>query len=164
MTPDSTPPRRSRLPRLHQWYAKALYVVVAIGIYYFGGALASTDNARGILRSILVLLMVLLAARVFRGAAEPGDEPRAWWRMTGAPLSGFILGVICGLIGVALLVWSIATQTDAMLRQFRAQELYVVVTCVVFVVLAVLYLTSSIRLVELARAARRDARSASTPA
>jgi uncharacterized membrane protein YfcA len=157
MDSETDPRPRRSLPRLHRWYGKLLYIIVAAGIYYVGGALASTDNSRGILRSILVLLMILLAARFFRGATEPGDEPRAWWRMTGAPMAGFVLGVIFGLGALALLVYEIALETDAMVRHFRTQEPYVVVTCIVFAALAVLYLTSSIRLVDAGRKARAEA-------
>ncbi|HEX4058703.1 MAG TPA: hypothetical protein VHX87_10370 [Galbitalea sp.] len=156
---DSEPAPRARrgLPRLHQWYGKVLYIIVGAVIYYAGGALASTDNARGILRSVLVLLMILLAGRVFRGATEPGNEPRPWWRMTGAPTAGFLLGVIFGLAAIGLLVYAIAVETDPVVHHFRSQEPYVVVTCLVFAALGVLYLTSSARLLDAARKARAAA-------
>ena len=157
MNIDTPARRRPGLPRLHRWYGKFFYIIVAIAIYYFGGALGPTDVSRGILRSVLVLLVVVLAARVFRGATEPGDEPRPWWRMTGAPMAGFVLGTIFGLAGLGLFIFAIALQTDAMVREYRSQEPYAVVTCIVFLALAVLYLTSSIRLVEAGRAARAAA-------
>lgn len=156
---DSEPaaPARRGLPRLHHWYGKAMYIVVGVAIYYLGGALAPTDTSRGILRSALVFALVVLAARVFRGATEPGNEPRPWWRMTGAPMAGFILGAIFGLAGIGLFIYSVAVETDAAARAFRSQESYVVVTCILFLALGVLYLTSSARLVEAGRKARSAA-------
>ena len=139
-------PQRRRLPRLREWYWKLAYVIVAISIYYLSGALASTDNARGILRSALVFVLVLLAARVFRGASEPGDEARPWWRMTGRPLAGWVLGSICALLALALVLYTYGLETEKIVRAFRPQEPYVIVTAVVFAALAVLYLTSSARL------------------
>jgi uncharacterized membrane protein YfcA len=149
--------RRPRFPLLRRWYGKFCYIIVGIALYYLLGALGPNDVSRGILRSIIVALLVLFAARVFRGRTETTDEPRPWWRMTGAPTAGFILGVLFGFAGLGLFVYAIAVETDAMVRQYRSQEPYVVVTCIVFVVLAVLYVTSSIRLVEAGRAARAEA-------
>jgi uncharacterized membrane protein YfcA len=132
-------------------------VLVGFGIYYLGGGLAPTDDSRGILRSILVLLLILLAGRVFRGAREPGDQPRPWWRMTGAPTAGFVLGAIFGIAALGLLLYAVAIETDAVVHKFRSQEPYVVVTCIVFAVLGLLYLTSSARLLGIAREARLQA-------
>lgn len=40
---------------------------------------------------LLTLLMVLACTRLFRGPDENAD-PRPWWRLTGGPTSGFIVG------------------------------------------------------------------------
>jgi cytochrome c biogenesis protein CcdA len=151
---DTPPTPAPRIPRLRQWYWKFAYIVVAVTIYYLGGALASTSNARGILRSALVFVLILLAARVFRGATELGDEPRPWWRMTGRPLAGFVLGSVFGLATIALVFYAFGVETEKAVHAFRSQEPYVIVTAVIFAALAALYLTSSLRLRALEREAR----------
>ena len=153
MTTEPARPRRT-LVVLRLWYAKMLYVIAGIAIYYFGGGLAPTDGSRGILRSILVFLLFVLAARIFRSVDEPGPEPRAWWRMTGRAFAGWVLGVIFGLATLALLVYEIGISVTPSAHDLRAQEPLVAVTFVLFGALAVLYLTSSVRLRALERAAR----------
>jgi len=153
---DTPPPASSRVPRLRQWYWKFAYIVVAITIYYLGGALAPTDNSRGILRSAMFFVLVLLATRLFRGATEPGPEPRPWWRMTGRPLAGFVLGGILAFATIALVLYAYGIETEKAVAELRPQEPYVIVTAVLFGTLAVLYLTSSIRIRGLDRDARID--------
>jgi uncharacterized membrane protein YfcA len=148
---------RRGLPRLRSWYVKLAYIVVAIAIYYLGGGLAPTDNSRGILRSVIVFLLVLLAARVFRGATEFGNQPRPWWRMSGAPMAGFVLGTILGLATIGLGLYGIGLSTESVVREFRSQGPYVAVSAVLFAILAVLYLTSSVRLRGFDREARLEA-------
>jgi uncharacterized membrane protein YfcA len=147
---------RGRLLRLRSWYAKLAYVIVAIAIYYLSGYLAPTDNSRGILRSCLVFVLVLLAVRVFRGATETGDEPRPWWRMTGRPPAGFVLCAVTGLVAIALILYTVGVENEPMFRHLLSQEPYVVVTAILFAALAVLYGTSSARLRAIARAERLE--------
>ena len=153
MTTEPAPPRRTPVV-LRQWYAKMLYVIVGIAVYYFGGGLAPTDSSRGILRSVLVFLLFVLAARVFRSIDEPGPEPRAWWRMTGRAFAGWVIGVVFGLATLGLLVYEIGISVTPSAHSLRGQEPLVAVTFVLFGALAVLYLTSSVRLRALERAAR----------
>lgn len=156
MTTEPVRPRRT-LFVLRQWYAKMLYVIVGIAVYYFGGGLAPTDDSRGILRSVLVFLLFVLGARIFRSVDEPGSEPRAWWRMTGRAFAGWILGVVFGLATLALMVYEIGISVTPSARDLRGQVPLVAVTFVLFGALAVLYLTSSVRLRALERAARLEA-------
>jgi uncharacterized membrane protein YfcA len=153
----ATPRTRTILPRLRRWYWKLLYVVVGVAIYYIGGGVPPTDTSRGILRSVLVFLLFLLAARVFRSVDEPGDEPRPWWRMTGAPFAGFVLGVVFGLGAIVFAVSAYGVETVKAVRAFRSQEPIDIVSVVLFAALSVLYLTSSVRLRTMARDARLDA-------
>lgn len=152
-----TPRSGTILPRLRRWYWKLVYIVVGVAIYYIGGGVAPTDASRGILRSVLLFLLVVLAARVFRSADEPGDEPRPWWRMTGAPFAGFILGVVFGLGAIVFAISAYGLETVKAVRVFRSQEPIDIVSAVLFAALSVLYLTSSVRLRTMARDARLEA-------
>jgi uncharacterized membrane protein YfcA len=154
MTTEPTP--LTRIPRLRLWYAKMLYVIAAIIIYYLGGGLAPTDNSRGILRSALLLVLVLLAARLFRTAAEP-DAPRPLWRMTGRPTAGFVLGIVLAIFAIGFIGIASQVGTSAAFASLRSQQASTVAATVVFIALAVLYITSSIRLVGIAREARVEA-------
>jgi hypothetical protein len=53
-----------------------------------------------ILVGVVFLAAVLLGTRWFRGSEE-GDGPRSWWRMTGRPAAGFVLGGILVLTCVS---------------------------------------------------------------
>jgi uncharacterized membrane protein YfcA len=145
---------------LRQWYAKLLYVIVGVAIYYLGGALAPTDNSRGILRAFLVVVLVLLATRVFRSKSEPDNAPRPLWRMTGRPLAGWVLGVLLGLTALGFVIAGLGIELTPAAHSARGGEPVIVVIAVLFAALAVLYLTSSIRLRSIEREARAAKQSA----
>jgi hypothetical protein len=146
---------RSRLPRLRSWWAKLLYVIASLAIYYVVGGLAPTNLSRGILRSVIVVILVMAAVRVFRGAAEEGDEPRPWWRMTGGPLAGFILGGVLALTTIGLCLNAYGVESKTIERIFAGQDIYDAVTAVLVAALAVFYITSSVRLRAIAREERQ---------
>ena len=153
MNAQTTPPRR-RFPVLRQWYAKLAYIIIGITVFYVGGGLAPTDNSRGILRSVLLVVIFYLATRIFRSAAEPNDEPRPWWRMTGLALAGWVLGVFFALAALAFFAAAIGISTTPSAREVRGGVPVIAVSAVLFAGMAILYVTSSIRL----RAAERAAR------
>jgi uncharacterized membrane protein YfcA len=134
-----------------------LYVLVGIAIYYLSGYLGWSDNSRGIIRSCIVVLLVLLAARVFRAEGEESVDPRPLWRMTGRPTAGFVLGSITGLVAIGLVLYGFGIESQPQFHRFVSQEPYVVVSAILFAGLAVLYLTSSARLVGLLRERRAEA-------
>ena len=159
MTTEPRPPRRGLIV-LRQWYAKLLYVIVGVAIYYLGGALAPTDNSRGVLRAFLVVVLVLLATRVFRSKSEPDNSPRPLWRMTGRPLAGWVLGVLLGLTAFGFVIAGLGIELTPAARSARGGEPVIVVIAVLFAALAALYLTSSIRLRSIEREARATEQSA----
>ena len=153
MTAQTPPPRRP-FPVLRQWYAKLAYIIIGITVFYVGGGLAPTDNSRGILRSVLLVVIFYLATRIFRSAAEPDDELRPWWRMTGLALAGWVLGVLFALVALAFFAAAIGISTTPAAREVRSGVPVIAVSAVLFAGMGILYLTSSIRLRGAERAAR----------
>ena len=156
MTAQTPPPRRP-FPVLRQWYAKLAYIIIGITIFYVGGGLAPTDDSRGILRTVLLVVIFYLATRVFRSAAEPDRASRPWWRMTGLAFAGWVLGVLFALAALAFFVAAIGISTTPSARDVRGGVPVIAVTAVLFAGMAILYLTSSIRLRVAERAARAAA-------
>ncbi|KFF58889.1 hypothetical protein JF66_15190 [Cryobacterium sp. MLB-32] len=59
-----------------------------------GFAMALGWPTAAALVAISVLAWVSLGARMFRGDNETLATPRAWWRMTARPRSGFLLAIV----------------------------------------------------------------------
>lgn len=155
MTLASQRPRRG-FPRLRAWYSKMLYLLVALGLWYFVSALLPTQLTEGIVRSTVVLIAVALATRIFRSKGET-NEPRAWWRATGQPTAGFVLGVLFSLCAVALLINAYGVEQDEKYLLYPGQDVDDVYTGVIFIALAVFYFTSSVRLRGMIREERLEA-------
>ena len=144
--------------RITRWYWKLLYVIVSVVIIYlialFADPSRAGDGLRGILRAVAVLVLTIVAARIFRGHDEDVAPARAWWRMTGGWLVGLIIAVLwlvvtIGGIGVALgQAGGIATS---------GTETAGGALGIAGVVLVLLYGDSSIRLLLLRRKARAEA-------
>jgi uncharacterized membrane protein YfcA len=153
MNPVSRPARRG-LPHIRQWYGKMLYVIAVIAIWYLGAGLVQSDEPRGILRAVLLLVLVLLGARLFRSPEEPDDAARPRWRMTGRPLAGWVLGTVAGLGAIWLFVAAIGTElapASAHVASSTQNLAVFVALAIALAALAVLYLTSSVRLRSLAK-------------
>ena len=154
---DNEPiPARRRLPRLRQWYTKMLYIIVAFALWYFVGALPPTQFLDGLLRSVIIFVAFLVAARVFRGADE-SNEPRPWWRATARPRAGFVLGSVLALVVIIFCVNAYGVETMPKLVLYSGQDVFDAISALLCAVLAVFYFTSSIRLRGIARDARAEA-------
>jgi hypothetical protein len=115
-------------------YAIAFLAGFLSGIVYAPawGAVASTG---------VIVALVWVSARWFRGDDEP-DDPRRWWRMTARPAAGYALSGW-------FVLQAIGTTTSAVLDAAPATWL----SGVVAIGIAGAYLNSSVRLV----ASRRPA-------
>ncbi|WP_349897636.1 hypothetical protein [Parafrigoribacterium soli] len=82
--------------------------------------------------AILLLVCVGLAVRSFRGENESKDPPRAWWRMTARPASGFVFALLFLVQGLSLAMFTA-----------RPSEFLV---AILNLIVAALFLHSSIRL------------------
>ena len=144
--------------RIVRWYWKLLYLVVSAIIVYlvavFGDPGHGGDALRGILRSVAILVLTLIAVRIFRGRDEDVALPRTWWRATGGWLAGLFLGVIWFLVGAGSLGVAVG-QAGSIATAGTVQAGGVL--GFVGIVLAFLYLDSSIRLLLLRRRAAHEA-------
>jgi hypothetical protein len=133
-----------------------LYLIVVFCLWYFVGGLPPTDLLRGLLRSSLAFVLVLLATRVFR-VREETNAPRPWWRATGRPLAGFVIGALFAVAVISLCANAYGFETDRKLRLYSGEDVFDAVSAVLAAALAVYYFTSSIRLRGIAREALREA-------
>jgi hypothetical protein len=51
----------------------------------------------GLAKNILLVLIYLGGVRSFRGAGEPIQPPRDWWRITSQPRASFVIGSLLAL-------------------------------------------------------------------
>ncbi|WP_165063346.1 hypothetical protein [Marisediminicola senii] len=84
---------------------KVAAVVVGYIIVLLAGLLAvvatgSPTIAAAATIALLVGLLVL-CTRTFRGAGEPVEPSRPWWRLTGGPPSGFVMAALFALQGIS---------------------------------------------------------------
>lgn len=82
--------------RIRKTRWKIAYVAAGIVMLF---ALGSTNSwfefpnpLWALANNILLVLIYLGGVRTFRGAGEPIQPPRDWWRMTSQPRAGFVIG------------------------------------------------------------------------
>lgn len=79
--------------RIRNGATKAALTVVGYALALLVGITveSTTHSGFGVVSSSgLVLLLVLILTRLFRGENE-SDEPRQWWRMTARPTASYLL-------------------------------------------------------------------------
>lgn len=91
-----------------------------------------------VIGNALTILFVFVGARSFRGVGEPLTPPRARWRMTSRPLSGFVVGSLFVLSSAANVYSAISMPTNLTFNY--------VADAVVGGALAFLFLRSSVRM------------------
>lgn len=94
-------------------------VVVEVLLALLLWAVGLPDGAVPSLSAVGLVAMVVVGVRLFRGPGEPVAPPRAWWRMTAGPVSGYLLaayfaadavvarGLVSGSVDVAGVVVSV---------------------------------------------------------
>jgi hypothetical protein len=148
-------PTDARALRIRPWYLKLAYVVVAAVLVYLAPAIPVGPSGAGILRSVLAFVLILLGARVFRGAGEDVAPARPWWRMTAAVPSGIVLGSLFTLVAVFSAAGYAGITASTLPHKDTVDLAALLVNAALSAVLAYLYFGSSRRIV-LAR--REDAR------
>jgi hypothetical protein len=134
-------------PRLRPWPLKLAYIVAAGAAIYLIAAIPVGAGGAGILRSSLAFVLILLAARLFRGSAEDPVPPRPWWRMTGGVRSGIVLGSLFALIALASAAGWVGLSLSTLVKQGTTNLPSLLVNTVLSGILAYLYFRSSRRLV-----------------
>ena len=126
---------------------KLLYFVVWLGL---GLLLARwiyplmPEVLKLIAGNLLFIALVIVAVRSFRGATEPVEPPRAWWRMTGTVRSGIVLAVLTSLSALSLLLTLLGWPHSSRLSEVgRVDEAIGVAE---YLALAVVYVNSAVRL------------------
>src|ERR1700709_959863 len=86
--------------RIRPWPVKLAYVAASAAVVYLIAAVPIGASGAGILRSATAFVLVLLGARLFRGAGGDAVPPRPWWRMTGGVQSGIVVGSLFALVAI----------------------------------------------------------------
>jgi hypothetical protein len=84
--------------RITEPMGKVAYVVGAtvVGVFLVL-LLVSSPLPDELVAAAYFVAWVAVGVRVFRGAGEQVEAPRAWWRMTSRPTAGFVLAAVLGL-------------------------------------------------------------------
>jgi hypothetical protein len=134
-------------PRIRPWPVKLAYVVASIAAVYLIAAIPVGPTWAGILRSVLAFVLILVAARWFRGVDEELLPPRPWWRMTGGVRSGVVLGALFALVAIVSALGYVGLSLSTLVREGTTNLPALLVNTVLSAILAYLYFRSSRRLV-----------------
>jgi hypothetical protein len=119
-----------------------LFVIASIEMGMVLDAMKATVVA-SIIANVFSLGAIYFATRIFRVKEELLLAPRPWWKLTGRPRAGFVLGAYGG---AGLLLMPILMIVDPTYR-------FTFVDVIGSVVMSYLYFASSVRLRREARAA-----------
>jgi hypothetical protein len=143
MTNETT---ASRVPRLRPWYLKLAYIAASCVLVYLIAAIPAGAGGAGILRSALAFVLVVLGARVFRGADEDGTA-RPWWRMTARVPAGIVLGSLFALVAILSAAGYVGLLGSPLAHKDVVDLPGLLVNVILAAILSYLYYGSSWRLV-----------------
>jgi hypothetical protein len=124
---------------------KLLYFVVWFGLGVLLGRLVypvMPEVLKVIVGNLAFIGLVVVALRSFRGASEPVEPPRAWWRMTGTVRSSIVVAVLLFLLNVISIPGIIGRKPAP--TPVGIADL--VLTGIEYLALVVLYINSAVRL------------------
>ncbi len=126
---------------------KLLYFVVGLGLGFLLGKWvypSMPEMLKLVIANLVFIAFVVVGLRSFRGASEPVERPRAWWRMTGTTRSGIVLAILTFLsAGASLLTLAGWTSHVALTPVGFVDTAFGVVE---YLALAALYVNSAVRL------------------
>jgi hypothetical protein len=126
---------------------KLACVVAACAVVWLIAVIPVGPGGAGILRSATAFVLILLGARVFRGADEDVIPPRPWWRMTGGVRSGIVLGSLFALVAITSATGFVGLSLSTLIKRGTTNLPALLVNTVLAAILAYLYFRSSRRLV-----------------
>ncbi|MET4157227.1 hypothetical protein [Agromyces sp. PvR057] len=137
--------------RIVRWEFKVLYIAVAWIAGYVVADLVRSTGAPAIVITLVNLLTTFvpfaLAVRIFRGADEPVEPPRQWWRMTAWPTLSRRLGILFAVSATMGLLGIVLALVGAPAFEVRADALSTTVEgTVTFAAFACLYVNSAVRM------------------
>jgi hypothetical protein len=133
--------------RIRPWPVKLAYVIATCAAVYLIAGIPVGPSGAGILRSALAFVLILVGARIFRGADEEYLAPRPWWRMTGGVQSGVVLGALFALVAIISATGYIGLTLSTLIKQGTTNLPALLVNTVLSAILAYLYFRSARRLV-----------------
>ncbi|MBN9153375.1 MAG: hypothetical protein J0I70_03775 [Microbacterium sp.] len=84
----------TKIATITAWYIGIVVVTLTLGL--------TTTPVAGYIAAVgLPVAMVWFCTRTFRGDSEDVAPPRAWWRMTERPASGYVLGALFAAQAIA---------------------------------------------------------------
>jgi hypothetical protein len=142
---NSTDPRPAA--RLRPWPLKLSYIIASCALVYLIAIIPVGPGGAGILRSALAFALVLLGARLFRGAGEELDPPRPWWRMTARVPAGVVLGSLLALVAIVSGTGYVGLTLSTLAHKDVVDLPALLVNTLLSAILAYLYYGSSRRIV-----------------
>jgi hypothetical protein len=133
--------------RIRPWPVKLAYVAAGCAAVYLIAGIPVGPTGAGILRSALAFVLILVAARIFRGVDEEYAPPRPLWRMTGGVQSGVLLGSFFALVAVISATGYVGVTLSSLAKQSAPNLPALLVNTVLSAILAYLYFRSARRLV-----------------
>jgi hypothetical protein len=134
-------------PRIRPWPVKLAYVAASAAVVYLIAAVPIGSSGAGILRSATAFVLVLLGARLFRGAGEDPIPPRPWWRMSGGVQSGIVIGSLFALVAITSATGYVGLSLSTLIKRGTTNLPALLVNTILAAILAYLYFRSSRRLV-----------------
>ena len=139
--------------RIWDWRLKLAYVIVTWGLGWVLVPIVRLTHDPGVLMSAYDVAIILFGARIFRGAGEQVDAPRASWRMTSRPTLSRRLGKVARVFAILIAVdIPLLYLSESMPRAHRPRPLTpwdgisLGISALELAVIAFLYLRSARRL------------------
>lgn len=139
--------------RIWDWRLKLVYAIVAWGLGWALVPLVRLIHDPGVLRSASDVAIILLGARIFRGAGEELDSPRPTWQMTSRPTMSRRFGKIARVLAILTAIDIPLLYLNELVPRDRPRHpltpwdgVTLGIAAVEFAVLALFYLRSARRL------------------
>lgn len=111
-------------------------LILILNVFVFARLVNPTFDV--LIVAVLNVAYVIVGVRIFRGAGENRNDPRAWWRATARPAAGFWIGGLLAVLAFISGVGAFASDPE--------DAFIPALACLSYALLALFYLHSSVRL------------------